>query len=88
MVGHGSAVTTTNNVTCPPTLSATNSGFPMIGSVIRRSEDDLDTAGFAKSERVREHKYSVCVYVCACVCFYLYVYVYVCVCVCMGGGGG
>ena len=85
MVGHGSAVTTANNVTCPPTLGVTNSGFPMIGSVVRRSEDDLDTAGFAKGERVREHKYSVCVYVYACVCFYLYDIVYVCVCV--GGGG-
>ena len=50
MLGHGSAVTTANNVTCPPTLDATNSGFPMILSIARRSEDEADTADIAEEE--------------------------------------
>ena len=61
MVGHGSAVTTANNVTCPSTMGATNSGFPMILSTVRLAEDEIDTAGFAKGKRVREHKCSVCI---------------------------
>ena len=32
----------------------------MIGSVVRRSEDDINTVGFAKGERVRDMN-SVCV---------------------------
>ena len=50
MLGHGSAVTTANSVTCPPTLDATNSGFPMIGSISRRTEDEADTAYIAEEE--------------------------------------
>ena len=35
MVGHGSAVTSANSVTCPPTLGATSSGFPKSLSTVR-----------------------------------------------------
>ena len=50
MLGHGSVVTTANSVTCPPTLDATNSGFPMILSFARRSEDEVDTVDIAEEE--------------------------------------
>ena len=35
MVGHGSAVTTANSLTSPPTLCANKSDFPMILSIVR-----------------------------------------------------
>ena len=35
MVEHGSAVTTANSLTSPPTLCATKSDFPMILSIVR-----------------------------------------------------
>ena len=50
MMGHGSAVTTANSMALPPSLGATNSGSPMIGSVARRSEDEADTADIAEEE--------------------------------------
>ena len=50
MLGHGSAVTTANSVTCPPTLDATNSGFSMILSFARRSKDEVDTVDIAEEE--------------------------------------
>ena len=71
MVGHGSAVTTANSVTCPPRLGATNSGFPMILSTVRLAEDEAGTAGITEEIRGRE-MYCVsmseimCMHVCVC----------------------
>ena len=48
MVGHESVVTTANSVTCPPTIGATNSGFPKSLSIVRFWEDMVKTANNAE----------------------------------------
>ena len=54
MLGHGSAITTAYNVTCLPTLGATNSGFPKFVSTVRLSEDDIDTDDISEEKKKRE----------------------------------
>ena len=67
MLGHGSAITTAYNVTCLPTLGATNSGFPKFVSTVRLSEDDIDTDDISE-EKKREKAEIKLLISCHCVC--------------------
>jgi len=66
MLGHGSAITTAYNVTCLPTLGATNNGFPKFVSIVRLSEDDIDTEDISEGKKKRRHKLSYSYHVIVC----------------------